>query len=302
MKDLAIRAGLTLSRLYMRRTPLRLGKEALWRNVCLPYINWREIEMVSTTRSGFRLRCNTEDQIQAKIIYFGEWEPALTAFLRRRLVPGDGFIDVGANIGYFSLLAAGLVGPQGSVLAIEASPAIHRRLLGNLALNRAEGVRAVNLAVADRDGVVTIYAAGRDNIGATTTLAGRGFLPEGEVACAPLARIATPEELRRARVIKIDVEGAEAPILQDLARNVALLRPDVEIVSEISAEGCAAIGRSWQSLLAEFGALGFRAYELPNEYHVRAYISRAAPPPVRLDRLPARQFDMVMSRQGGDTL
>lgn len=303
MKRLMVYIAFKLSRLYLRYAPTRMGKEFIWRYLCLRYINWREIETIETTKFGFRLRCNSEDLIQARIIYFGEWEPNLTSFLRRRLKNDDVFIDIGANIGYYSILAAQLVGPLGAVLAIEASPSIYRRLLDNVDLNQAANVRAVNVAVADSEGVVMIYGGDSSNIGATTTLAARGYRPEREVRCARLIDIANITELKRARVIKIDVEGAEAPILEDLIRNIGKLHPDVEIVVEISSDGATAIGRTWQSLFDEFAVLGFHAYELPNDYTIQPYISQLQPAaPSRLVRLPDQQFDVVLSRHVGDKL
>lgn len=61
----------------------------------------------------------TTDIIQRYLYLFGTWEPHLTAWIHQRLTPGATFIDVGANIGYYSLLAAHLVGPTGRVVAVE---------------------------------------------------------------------------------------------------------------------------------------------------------------------------------------
>lgn len=72
--------------------------------------------------------------------------------MAERLKPGDVFVDVGANIGYFSLLASKLVGPGGRVVAIEASPEVFDLLRRNLELNKAHNVRAVNVAISDREG------------------------------------------------------------------------------------------------------------------------------------------------------
>lgn len=75
-----------------------------------------------TTEEGIHFRCRLPDFIQMYVYLFGMWEPDLVAFLRRRMRPGDTFIDVGAHIGYVSALASKLVGPRGTVVAIEASP------------------------------------------------------------------------------------------------------------------------------------------------------------------------------------
>lgn len=304
MKETLLRGILWMTRMYIRYIPTSFGKMSIWHKICLPYINWRQFDLIVRTRAGHLIHCNTKDVIQAKIAFFGEWEPNLTAFLQSRLKPGDVFIDIGANIGYFSILAADLVGPDGEVLAVEASPSIYQRLMDNVLLNKTKNLRAVNIAASDTEGVLTIYAAGSENIGATTTLAERGYRAEGEVRCAPLTSIATTEELRRARIIKIDIEGAEAPVLENILKNINLFRRDMEIIAEISPDGYATLGRSVQVLLDEIAVLGLFPYMLPNDYRVAAYIEKGAAPakPVRLNELPSQQFDLVISRQTADIL
>src|SRR5271154_1682751 len=152
MKNLMIYTALVLSRFYLRYIPIYQGKETLWKKLCRPYINWRGMKSVSKTRSGFKIYCDLQDIIQEKIVYFDEWEPNLTAFLNRRLKSGDVFIDIGANIGYYSLLAERRVGPGGSVLAIEASPSIYDLLRKNISLNEGQRIRAVHRAVTDYEG------------------------------------------------------------------------------------------------------------------------------------------------------
>jgi precorrin-6B methylase 2 len=93
------------------------------------------------------MKGDAKDIIQQYIYYFGVWEPRITGWVSRHLAPGDTFIDVGANIGYYSLLASPLVGKTGTVVAIEASPRTFDDLLFNLELNNVSNVRPVNVAV-----------------------------------------------------------------------------------------------------------------------------------------------------------
>ena len=75
-----------------------------------------------TTISGVRFSGNTKDTIPALLYYLGMVEDNLTYWFEEQLRPGDIFVDVGAHIGYFSLLEAQHVGASGGVVAIEASP------------------------------------------------------------------------------------------------------------------------------------------------------------------------------------
>lgn len=84
---------------------------------------WRPLTVDGTTEDGIHFRCRLPDYMMY-VYLFGTWEPDLAAFMRRRLRPGDTFIDVGANIGCLSALASRLVGPHGIVVAIEPAPVI----------------------------------------------------------------------------------------------------------------------------------------------------------------------------------
>src|SRR5205807_1864276 len=113
--------------------------------------------------------------------------------------------------GYFTLLASKLVGDSGAVVAIEPSPRIFGLLRRNVALNHAANVHAVNAAVSNLKGVVKLFRASDENIGQTGIFEepyGTKMEVECEVDAMPLGDI-HPEKMRNARLIKIDVQGAE---------------------------------------------------------------------------------------------
>src|SRR5208282_5758959 len=80
------------------------------------------------------------------------YEPAKHALIRRRLRPGMTFIDVGANKGDFTLLAARLVGESGTVISIEPEPENHSMLLRSIELNGYANIRVMHVALSDREG------------------------------------------------------------------------------------------------------------------------------------------------------
>lgn len=126
------------------------------------------------------------------------------------LATGDTFVDLGANIGYFTLLASRLVGGHGRVVAIEASPSIFSQLQSNLTLNRVRNVRAVNVAIADHERTVKLYRGPTWNVGQTTVLETADYDVEGEVAAASLSVVLHPEELRSARLMGQDPRSTGA--------------------------------------------------------------------------------------------
>ncbi|WP_372408711.1 FkbM family methyltransferase [Streptomyces luteireticuli] len=239
----------------------------------------------------------TEDLITRTIYTSGVWEPHVSAFIASRLRPGDGFIDIGANLGYYSVLASHLVGPAGRVVAVEPAPGLHAELLANLSLNHCENVRPVRAAVTAEPGEVTLYTPHSGNLGATTMLKPARHEAEVTVPGLPLAQAVTADELERARLIKIDVEGAESDVLQGLAPLLGRLHPSCEIVVEISPERLATAGTSAAELLEPFLQHGLSPYRLINSYMPEDYpvMLQRRSVPTRLRGPIASQTDVVLS-------
>jgi len=128
------------------------------------------MQIVAPMRFGALIDGRFPDLIHSRIYIFGVWEPGITWLITAHLRAGDTMIDIGANVGVHTLLAAHLVGTAGTVVAIEASPAIFQRLVANLRLNGAAQVQAVNTAVSDTPGRLTVFLAPDGNLGKTTTL------------------------------------------------------------------------------------------------------------------------------------
>jgi FkbM family methyltransferase len=247
------------ARAWIRYSPLPAGKSWLWEK-----FHWRPRTFTCRTRFGGRVTGNTEDLIQCYLYYFGTWEPHISWWIASNLRPGDGFIDVGANIGHYSLLASPLVGDSGTVVAIEAAHDIHAILDQHVALNRRRNIRTVQVAAAEAKGTARLFHGKPGNIGKTTTIARDG--ESCEVPALPLAEILTADEIRRTRIIKIDVEGAELQVLRGLAPLLPQLRADVEVVMEISPNLMPEADRARDEILATMRENGFSAFVLENEY------------------------------------
>lgn len=112
----------SIARGYVRFVPGNLGKARIVDQYLNAALRNTPVTRDIVLRNGVRMSVDTKDIVQRYLYQFGIWEPSLSGWLARTLRPGDVFVDVGANIGYYSLLAARLVGHLGSVVAIEASP------------------------------------------------------------------------------------------------------------------------------------------------------------------------------------
>lgn len=198
---------------------------------------------ITRTRHGDLVAVTTSDLIQRFLYLHGVWEPYLTAWIRGRLTRGDTFIDVGAHTGYYTLLASRLVGAPGRVVAIEASPAFHTSLTEAVQRNACHKVRTVNAAAADTARTLTFYLQDTANLGNTSAVQPKTSHSSFQIGALPLPEILSPHELAAARLIKIDFEGAEAFLMEGLAPVLGNLRPDVELVIEVTPDPWRSRGR-----------------------------------------------------------
>jgi len=274
-----------------------------WNNIVQPFLLHSTHNFVARTVFGTRIAGNSSDFVARYIYFFGIWEPNLTAWLASRLRSGDVFVDVGANLGYFTLLASQLVGPTGRVIAIEASPSIFRRLVANVRLNSCNNVELHEVAAADRSGTVRVFLAKADNYGATSLLESRGGRLEADVRAQPLSDIVSEETMSRVRMIKIDVEGAEALVLDGLVSRLGSARRDLEIVVEINPVALKEQGRDVEELFHALHRHGFMPYRLENDYSAEPYL--VVKPVHGLTRIRGQlkgQTDVVFSKNNADSL
>ena len=112
---------------------------------------------------GSKFRCDLSDPLMREVCFTGRYEPQETALLARLLGPGMTAVDVGANWGYFTLVAAHLVGPTGRVVSVEADPRAHDTLSWNVTSNGLTSVRVVAAAAADQVGTLSFAAYGSNS-------------------------------------------------------------------------------------------------------------------------------------------
>jgi FkbM family methyltransferase len=253
-------------------------------------------EQDGVTYFGATVRCDPVDTIQRMILLFKVWEPGVSAVIEANLRAGDVFVDIGANIGYDSLLAASL---GADVVSVEAAPSTFARLTENLDRNPELGcrVRAVNVAVSDRPGELDLYEFGPSNTGATTTIAARHGTRCATVQAARLGDILTAAERAAVRLVKMDVEGAEPAILDDILDHLDDYPARMDILIEANPQD----DRSrFEAVFRRLRDAGFTAWAIENRYSNGWYLSWQARPPRRLDAPPEQRCDLLLTRR--DTL
>jgi FkbM family methyltransferase len=283
-------------RTTIRHTPELVSPRAIrWLDHELTH---RPVTALAQARFGGRFPVTTSDIIQRYLYTFGTWEPHLTAWITRRLKPGDTFVDAGANIGYYTMLASHLVGPTGHVAAIEPVPRFHQHLRATILLNGARNVRTVAQAVAAEPGRVEMFLADPGNLGGTSTVRPRVVHESFHTSAAPLTGILDPAEVRNARLIKIDVEGAEAAAVRSLLPALETLRSDAELIIEITPRALAKQGLDPSAVIGPLREAGFHTYRIVNEYDATTYPTaiRRPIPPQRWEQPVTEMSDLVFSR------
>jgi FkbM family methyltransferase len=254
-----------------------------------PELSRRRRPVTFRLKDGIRLTTDGTSQTGRIAYATGVYEPAVATLIRQRLRAGDTFIDVGANIGYFSLVAARAVGPNGKVLAFEPSPEVRRTLAENLRLNEAGNVVVRTEALGPAHREVTFFTGPADDTG----LGSLRRLEKGReirVQQVPFDAIATG--VARVSMVKIDVEGGETGVLEGMAATLSAQRP--EIIVEVTDEFLRALGSSARQLLALLRGHGYRVWRLDDNGALKAIDSEAD-----LDRCPA-QFNAFCSARAGD--
>lgn len=168
---------------------------------------------------GFRMFANPADLAVGKFVLSGSYEPEVVAVFRAMLRPGMGVIDLGANIGFFTMLAASIVGPAGSVLAVEPNPANARMVEASRRLNGFSHVTVLQAAAGRAAGMLAINTSFSN--GMTSGLTEDGVLEAVTVGCVAVDQVALGG--RRIDLMKIDVEGAE---YNALVGSLGLIRRD----------------------------------------------------------------------------
>lgn len=208
-------------------------------------------DAVRCTVGDVELLCDAADAAVTPGLRSGAYEPHLTAVFERHCRPGMTVVDVGANLGYFSLLASHLVGPSGRVVALEPNSENCRLLVSSLRLGGITNVELFPVAADEAPG----WAYYATHVGSNGGLVDDGDLLSRFGVVVPTLRL---DDLVDAKVdfLKMDVEGAEGRVVQGATQIIEKDRPIV--TTELKEEMLRRVsGRSVADYLGYFGDLGY---------------------------------------------
>ena len=202
------------------------------------------------------------DSMLCQLIYCDRFEQRERQFIGNYLRPGDIFIDVGANIGLFSLIASRRVGESGMVFAFEPCRKTFERLVRNVELNRMNNVQCFQVALSDRAEQVQMIAS-QDGYDAWNSLAtphaGHVFVSEMVHAVTWDDFVAEQNLIGRVALMKIDVEGWESRVLDGGLKTLS--RKDAPVLQvEFTDAASKAAGTSCQALYHQLAGLGYQMF------------------------------------------
>lgn len=241
------------------------------------------------------------DSAIAQDIYCHDHEIAERAFVRLFLRPGDVFADIGANLGLYSVLASGIVRPDGAVFSFEPDPKAHERLLFNLQANGCTNVQPFQCALSNADETRTmqISTKGYDAYNSFgTPVRGEGTFQSREVACVSFDSFASQHPaLQKVAMMKVDVEGWETMVLQGAQKQLSGDAAPV-VLLEFNDQAAKSSGQPCSQLYRWLEGLGYSLYTF------EAKGRRFVPYPYRENFvydnvLAIKNLDVVKGRIGG---
>jgi FkbM family methyltransferase len=205
--------------LWNRSWPFAAGKEfpnrllARASNMGLVRPTWFEFQ------PGLWMQIDVRELVQETLLLEGVWEPKTTRYLCGTLTSGQVFMDIGANAGYFSLLASRCVGESGRVLAVEPNPAMAKQLRQNTERSGLTNVHIAEVACSDSVEVRDLYIGNPYNTGNSSLSANNlAWTKSVRVPCTTVDLLVEKQALQRLDLVKIDVEGAEWQVLQGMTQ------------------------------------------------------------------------------------
>ncbi len=176
--------------------------------------NRKKRNLVIATVHGCKMELAPSEYVDSSLLFSPQfYEPNEISFIKQVLKPGKCFIDIGANIGIYSLIASKQIGKNGKVFAIEADPFTYKKLLTNIKLNSIyDNVEAINIGVSNKSENLKIKINISGNRGSSGFLDGESIGPE--VNCVPLSKIIDKYKIKHIDGMKLDIEGMEYCVLE----------------------------------------------------------------------------------------
>lgn len=223
-----------------------------------------EHEALTSLFTGQKIYVDTRDtSVAPHLMLDGHWEPEITRVFRGQIKPDDTVFDIGANLGYFGIVAGTEVGPEGSIHFFEPNPALTKLIVKSASVNGLGPISSINtVAVGNQAGTLDIYfnevMAGSGNLlhPAETGIRDTGVVDFGITTTASTPVITIDEycaarNIQRVDVVKIDVEGFEPNVYAGMRKTIKH-NPSMRILMEFTPREYADPQEFFETLQADF--------------------------------------------------
>lgn len=220
--------------------------------------NYGEVVIKIKDLWNYKMFLNVTDVgLSHMLLLNGCYEKTETEMLKKMIKPGDVFVDVGSNFGYYTLLASKLVGKSGKVFSFEPDPYNFSLMQRNIKINKCSNVLCVNKAVGEKDEKISFYIdvenLGRHNlipnwskhILTVDQISLDNFLPKGS----------------RVNIVKIDIEGGEELAIKGI-KKIIQKKPSIKLLIEFFPERIRQNNLNPANLKRLISSLGFSIYEI----------------------------------------
>lgn len=172
---------------------------------------------VLDTAAGVKMFVDPLSNLGRALTLNDDYESEVVALFRREVKPGATVVDVGANEGFYAALAGTLAGERGRVVAVEPQSRLQGLLEVNLRLNGVTRFSLVHAALGPLDGSAPLFLAPSLNHGASSFVKRSAFwLRTERVRTMTAAALFESQRIERADLVKVDVEGFEAEVVETL--------------------------------------------------------------------------------------
>lgn len=220
--------------------PFEYGKYTILTKYYFPYLapNKKSIR-TKKIKNKIRMELDITEYLQAYLYLFGNYESQTIKFLKKYIHKGNYIFDVGANIGYMSLLFSKFTGPEGKIFAFEPETNNFSMLQKNILLNNVNNIFSYKVACSENEEELKLYLSEGINKGQHTLLKVHQENEQFEIVkTIKLDDFFALNHLDRIDLIKIDVEGAELEVLKGMDSILTNYAPIlvIEVVSSILAK------------------------------------------------------------------
>ena len=245
-----------------RSTPYFKGK---WRVMGWTHRRWfvkKRMWDDAQLSSGTVVACDLWDKVQFDMWWGGEtYEIRQAPYFKSLLKPQCVVFDIGANVGYYSLIAAPLVGPEGRIYAFEPAAEQFRHLKDNATRNGFSQILPYKVALSDKPGEAVLHLDDEFNTGsAFLRPAGARNIRDEIVNCTTLDDFVESQQVNRIDAMKIDVEGSELAVLRGGQKTLERFRP--VLLVEVKEQHQRLAGFSRRELYDQLIAQDYRPYRI----------------------------------------